>query len=38
MPSPNASIPDPVIRIYVSDKQKGHDVQGLMDLLLTAAM
>jgi len=31
------NLPDPVIRIYVSTKQKGKDVQGLMDLLLTAA-
>jgi len=35
--SPNMNLPDPVIRIYVSTKQKGKDVQGLMDLLLTAA-
>ena len=35
--SPNTNIPDPVVRIYVSDKQKGKDVQGLIDLLLTAA-
>ncbi len=35
--SPNRDIPDPVIRIYVSGKQKGPDVQGLMDLLLYVA-
>ncbi len=35
--SPNIDIPDPVIRIYISGKQKGPDVQGLMDLLLYVA-
>jgi hypothetical protein len=35
--SPNMSIKDPVIRIYVNNKQNAPEVQGLMDLLLTAA-
>ena len=35
--SPNATLATPVIRICVSGDQKGKDVQGLVDLLLSAA-